>query len=124
MANKSRDEKIPSWGDGLAYFLIRITDSCHLAWALVAAFLLIVLFILTRNLESKDALQFLWSVGSREGLGWCGWFVALLEIPIARWIIQRLQSKDGKEIERLREENGRARKKLKEYKQAEFDLEP
>lgn len=124
MTNKSKEPDTPDWKDAVAFFVLRVTDSAHLVWVLLALFFLALIFILTRNLSSEDQLKFIWSIGSFEGLAWTGWLAAFIEIPIARWAILRMGNKNSAEIKRLTTENEKARKKLKDLKQGEFDLKP
>ena len=58
---KGTDEKpeVSDWKDALGYFAMRVCDSAYLPWSLVALFCLGIVWVLTRNLESKDALAFL-----------------------------------------------------------------
>ena len=124
MSAKKEDDSEKSeadWKDTLALFFLNASDAGYLPWLLVSLFCLACIWLLTRNLDSKDSLGLLGRIGTLHGFAWIGWIVALIEIPIARWAFDRSKRLQRDELERLTEENAKARKLLKKS-QKELDL--
>jgi hypothetical protein len=113
----------PKLWDLVGYFAFRVTDSGLAPWTLVALFLLGGGWILTRHLDSKDSLSLITRIGSLHGFAWSGWVFAFIEIPIAKWLINRARQLNKDKIARLEQENKKARELLKKHKLGEFGLE-
>ena len=123
MAPAKNDHDKPNLWTLVTVFLLRIADSGLLPWAIVAAFVLALCYLLTRNLDSKDTLSFLNGIGTLRGFAWIGWLVALLEIPMYHWFAKRTRRGQDAHIQRIEAENEKAREMLKKFKQEEFKLE-
>lgn len=120
---KSKDTDRPEWRDIAAVFVLRVTDSGLTPWALVALFLLGNTWLLVRNLNSQDTLALIQKIGTVHGLAWIGWLLAFIEIPIARWAINRARSGQSAKIKQLQDDNDKATELLKKLKQSELTLE-
>src|SRR5690349_2061441 len=103
-------------------FALRIVDSGLAPWALVALFLLGGLYLLTRNLDSKDTLAFLSKLGTLRGLAWAGWIVAFIEIPICKWAIERTRKLRVNQLNQLQDQNEKTVNELARMKQAQLEL--
>lgn len=121
MAKKDTDR--PEWRDIAAVFVLRITDSGLTAWVVVALFLLGILYVGTRNLDSKDTLDLISNIGTVHGLAWIGWLLAFIEIPIAKWAINRARNGQNDRIRQLQDDNEKSKELLKKIKQSELTLE-
>lgn len=97
-----------------------MTDSSLLPILLAMAFFTGICWVFTKNLDSKDTLALLSGVGTLKGFAWLGWIMAFLEIPVAVWSIKRMKNLNFGENERLKSENARVRKHLR---QVDLDLE-
>ncbi|MGB7746371.1 MAG: hypothetical protein WBN75_03710 [Verrucomicrobiia bacterium] len=120
---KNKDTDRPEWRDIAAVFVLRVTDSGLTPWALVACFLLANAWLITRNLDSKDTVAVISKIGTAHGLAWIGWLVAFIEIPIAKWAINRARSGQRERMRQLQDDNEKARELLKKLKQSELTLE-
>jgi hypothetical protein len=119
---KQKDPDRPEWRDIAAVFVLRVTDSGLTPWALVAIFLVAVIWVMTRNLDSQDTLALISNVGTVHGIAWLGWGIAFIEIPIAKWAINRARRSQNAKIEELEKDSDRAREQLKKLKQSELRL--
>jgi hypothetical protein len=118
-----KDTDRPEWRDIAAVFVLRITDSGLTAWVVVALFLLGILYVGTRNLDSKDTLDLISNIGTVHGLAWIGWLLAFIEIPIAKWAINRARNGQNDRIRQLQDDNEKSKELLKKIKQSELTLE-
>ena len=121
--NQNPENPQPNWKDAIGIFVLRTMDSGLAPWTLVALFLLGLIWVVTRNLDSKDSLALLTNFRNTHGFAWLGWLLAFLEIPIARWAIKRARNMRSGELKRLEEEVDKARKFLKKQKTGELELE-
>lgn len=120
--SEEKDKEHHKWYDSLAVLGLRMADSGLLPWMLVAASVLGGYWLTVRNLNSQDTLIFMGRVASLKGLALAGWVIALVEIPIFRWVLNRNRALNSSRIKQLEEETARSRAKLKEFKQAELEL--
>ncbi len=116
----AENQKIPKWQDTVAFFVFRSFDSGHIPILLVMAGGLLGLFIITRNLDSPDALLFAQGFFSGKLFGPLGWVLAVTEIPLCLWILKKSKELRERENSNLRKENEAARVRLK---QMELPLE-
>ena len=121
MAKKDTDR--PEWRDIAAVFVLRVTDSGLTPWVVVALFLLGVFYIGTRNLNSGDTLQLVSGIGTVHGFAWIGWLLAFIEIPIAKWAINRARNGQNDRIKQLEDDSEKSKEFLKKAKQSELTLE-
>ena len=89
----------------------------------VALFLLGVMYLCTRNLDSKDTHDLISNIGTLHGLSWIGWIIAFIEIPIFKWALNRARRMNKNKVQRLEKELGEALELLKKPKQNELKLE-
>lgn len=122
--NQSKEKPQPDWKDAIGFFVLRTMDSGLAPWTLVALFLLGLVWIGTKNLDSKDNLTLITKLGSAHGIAWIGWLVAFLEIPIARWAVKRARNMRNSQLKSLQDEVEKARKLLKKHKLDELELAP
>ena len=123
MAEEHDEKKLSGW-QMVGLFALRIVDSGLAPWALVALFLLGGLYVLTRNLDSKDSLAFLARFGTLHGLAWAGWIVAFIEIPICKWIINKTRRLRLNQLSQLQDQSEKAVGELTRMKQAQLELKP
>lgn len=122
MPTSDQEQKVPKFSEMVVFFVARIMDAGLVPWVLVASFLLGLVYVLTRNLDSKDTLAFVNSLLGHRGVAWLGWVCALIEIPIAACFIKRTRLHNQSKMQRLEEENWKSRELLKKLKQSEFEL--
>ena len=123
MSDAKEHGKPPEWKDVIAILGLRLADSGLLPWMVVAGFLLCLFWLPVRNLDSKDSLALMTHIGSLRGLAWAGWVVALIEIPIAKWALNRARNLNSSRIKQLEEDVVKTREKLREHRQSELKLE-
>ena len=123
VAEEHDEKKLSGW-QMVGLFALRIVDSGLAPWALVALFLLGGLYVLTRNLDSKDSLAFLARFGTLHGLAWAGWIVAFIEIPICKWIINKTRRLRLNQLSQLQDQSEKAVGELTRMKQAQLELKP
>jgi hypothetical protein len=104
-------------------FILRVTDSGLAPWVLVALFILGLVWIATRNLDSKDTASLITSFMGIRGIAWSGWIVAFIQIPVFRWSLNKARRLRMNQLNDLQEENEKARELLKKQKQSELELE-
>ena len=120
---KAESDKPSDWKEAILFFTMRACDSAYLPFTIVCVFALGLVWLLTRNLDSHDNLSFLSRLSSSKWV-WLGWVIAIAEVPIGRWVLNRRTADRDRWIARLQGEVEEARKQLKEQasKQAELDL--
>ena len=124
MAAKQSDEKDrPGFGEMIGFFVLRTTDSGLAPWVLVALFFLGLVWVATRNLDSKDTFGLITSFLGLRGIAWTGWIVAFVEIPIFKWSLNKARKLRINQLNELQNENEKAREALKKQKQSELELE-
>jgi len=116
-------EKSLGWKDAIVVVVLRLVDAGLAPWVGVATFLLIAMFLCMRNLDSKDTLALLSSIGTVHGLAWIGWLLAFCQIPICKWALNREKRMRNNKLKRLEEEHEKALEMLKKYKTSELKLE-
>lgn len=122
-AKEEEPDKPSDWKDAILYVAQRASDAGYLPFTLVCLFFALLVYLLTRNLDSHDTLAFLERL-TGSGWVWLGWVIALLEIPVGRWVLNRRTGDRDRQIARLQTEVTEARKRLKEQasKQPGLDL--
>jgi hypothetical protein len=80
-------------------------------------------WLFLRNLTSPDTRAILEQLLGWRGFLWFGWFFAFIEIPIAKWAVDRQKRLNQNRLEQLEVENQRCRELLKKLKADEFLLE-
>ncbi|HUA68901.1 MAG TPA: hypothetical protein VMA13_10180 [Candidatus Saccharimonadales bacterium] len=124
MASKRSDEKDrPGFWEMVGLFILRVTDSGLAPWVLVALFILGLVWIATRNLDSKDTASLIASFMGIRGIAWSGWVVAFIQIPVFKWSLNKARRLRINQLNDLQEENEKARELLKKQKQSELELE-
>src|SRR5258707_9385007 len=108
MAGKKESDRA-EWKDIVAVFVLRVTDSGLTPWLLVALFLLGNVWLLARNLDSKDTIILISKIGTAHGFAWIGWLLAFIEIPIAKWAINRARTGQSERIRQLQDDNDKAK---------------
>lgn len=116
-------EKPFGWKDATAVFALRIVDSGLAPWALVAGFVLMLVYILTRNLGSTDNLALINRLTDSKIFGFGGWILCLIQLPIFVSILKRTKRAGRNRLAFLEDENIKARQLLKQAKQGELTLE-
>ncbi len=106
----------------VTYTVLRCADSGLLPWLLIALFILGLIWVSTRNLDSKDTLTLLSKVGTLHGFAWIGWIIALLEIPAFTWAVRRANKMAAERVGDTEAENEKVRNHLKKTKQAQLEL--
>jgi uncharacterized membrane protein YqhA len=119
----SKDKDKPKWFDVLAVLLLRMADSGLLPWMLVAGFLLTGFWLMVKNLSSGDTLALINKIATLKGLAMVGWLVAIIQVPMYRWAINRARNMNASKIKQLEDEVVKAREQLKAHKLGEFRLE-
>jgi len=74
-------------------------------------------------LDSKDTLELVSKIGTVHGFAWIGWLLAFIEIPIAKWAINRARNGQSERIKQLQDDNEKSKELLKKLKQSELTLE-
>ena len=118
------EEKNPKMWQVVALFGLRIVDSGLAPLVLVALFILGGLYVLTKNLDSKDTLAFLSKLATLHGLCWAGWIFAFIEIPICKWAINRVRKLRLDQLSELRDQSEKTTAELTKMKQAQLELTP
>lgn len=98
--------------------MMRLIDSGLGPWIAVCIFILGVIYLGTRNLDSKDTLTLLIAM-KFKGFSWLGWLLSFIEIPICRWIVLRERRRLREKMERLETEHDQAIELLKTYRRTE-----
>lgn len=99
-----------------------MVDAALLPWFLAEMFVLGMIWVFARNLNSKDTLAFLSELLTFQGFAWCGWILLLIAIPIFRAIYKQSGINKDARIQELERENNKARKLLSKKKLDELDL--
>jgi hypothetical protein len=123
VAEENGEKKLTGW-QMVGLFALRIVDSGLAPWALVGLFLLGGMYVLTRNLDSKDSLAFLARFGTLHGFAWAGWIVAFIEIPICKWAINRARNLRLNQLNQLQDQSDKSVEELKKMKQSQLELKP
>lgn len=121
---EEHDEKKLSTGQLVGLFALRIVDSGLAPWAVAALFVLGLAWIPIHNLNSKDTLEFLSKIGTLHGVLWAGWFVAFIEIPICKWVINRTRRLRINQVSQLQDQSEKAVDELVKLKQSQLELKP
>jgi hypothetical protein len=116
------DKPVDNWPQVGLLFLMRVVDAALLPWFLAEVFILVLVWLFARNLNSKDTLVFISKLLTLQGFAWCGWILFMLAIPIFRAIYKQGSVSKDEMIRRLESENERARKLLSKKKLNELDL--
>jgi hypothetical protein len=122
-AKRSDDKDRPGFWEVVCVFVLRNTDSGLTPWILVAFFLLGLVWITTRNLDSKDTAGLIASFLGLRGIAWTGWMVAFIQIPIFRWSLNKARKGGIDLLNELQDDNEKAREALKKQKQTVLELE-
>lgn len=120
---RSAEKDRPGFLEMVGLFILRITDSGLAPWALVALFILGLVWVATRNLDSKDTASLIRSFMGMRGIAWSGWIVAFIQIPVFKWSLNKARRLRMNQLSDLQEENEKARELLKKQKQSELELE-
>jgi hypothetical protein len=102
---------------------LRVVDSGLGPWLMVVAVVLCFVWLMTRNLNSADTLLLLSRIGTLKGLAWCGWGIALIEVPIFVWVVNGIKRGALDRSNRSEAESEKARDRLKTLKQSELPIE-
>lgn len=124
MSDEENDKpKEATWKDAVVVIVLRLIDAGLAPWVAVALFLLMGMWLCMRNLDSKDTLSLISSIGTAHGLAWLGWLFAFIEIPICKWALNREKNMRRNKLERLQEEHDKALELIRKHKLGELKLE-
>lgn len=83
--------------------IAKMTDSGLGVFVIIGATVLGLAFILTRDLDSKDRLEFLKNLTDNRAFAWGGWIVAAAVIWLARWLLRKERNWYERELARVDE---------------------